>query len=145
MTIKEFAKQEGISIQAVYQRLNKNKIKIEAVTEKGTGVITGEGQVILNKLFDPENRQTKLIKDEQIEAQTEQIARLREELSRKEEKIESLEKELSALREDKEYFKQALEREQSNVKEIKSLLPGTGGGSEPRRLTWRERFTGRTK
>ena len=147
MTIKEFAKEQGISTQAVYQRLKKNKIHVEAVTEKGTGEITGEGQTILERLFDPENRQTKLIKDEQIEAMGEKIADLRAELARKDELIANLKREAEKLEEDKAYFKQALDKAQNNLTEIKALLPGPGSqtatGGDPERLTWRERITGR--
>ena len=148
MTIKEFAKEQGISTQAVYQRLQKNKIRVETVTEKGTGEITGEGQAILDRLFDPENRQTKLPKDEQIEAMTEQLTALRAEVARKDELIASLQRETEKLEEDKTYFKQALERAQNNLSDIKALMPGAsqpGGGSQPRRLTWRERFSGKIK
>jgi len=144
MTIKEFAKQEGISTQAVYQRLKKNKIRMEAVTEKGTGEITGEGQAILERLFDPKNRQTKPAKDERIEALEQQIAELRAELATKAERVKSLEEQAANLKEDKEYFKQALDKAQNNLSEIKALLPGPdekpGTG---RKLTWRERFTGK--
>lgn len=143
MTIKEYAKEQRISPQAVYQRLKKNKVKIESLTEKGTGEITGEGIVILNKLFDPENRQTKPIKDDQIEAMAEQIAELRAALATKDQHIKSLEGEVESLKEDKEYFKQALDKAQSNLSDIKALLPGPGERSEKRSF-W-QRITGKQK
>ena len=149
MTIKKFAAQQGVSPQAVYQRLKTNKIKVETITEKGTGELTGEGLVILIKLFDPENRQIKPIKDERIEALEQQLADARAQLSSKDEQIKSLEKERESLKEDKEYFKQALTQAQTNLSDIKALLPGpsqatTEKAPEPRRkLTLRERFTGR--
>ena len=147
MTIKQYAEKQGISPQAVYQRLKKNKIKVESLTEKGTGELTGEGIVILDKLFDPENRQTKPAKDEKIEAMQQQISDLLAQLSSKDEQIKGLEKENAGLKEDKDYFKQALEKEQNNLSEIKALLPGPGqpaAAEQPRKLTWKERFTGRT-
>lgn len=146
MTIKQYAEQLGISPQAVYQRLKKNRIKIESLTEKGTGELTGEGTVILNKLFDPENRQTKPAKDERIEALEQQIAELRAELSSKAERVKSLEEQAASLKEDKEYFKQALDKAQNNLSEIKALLPGPEKKpGTSRKLTWRERFTGKAK
>ena len=147
MTIKQYAEKIGISPQAVYQRLKKNKVKIESLTEKGTGELTGEGIIVLDKLFNPENRQTKPAKDERIEAMQKQISDLLAQLSSKEEQIKGLEKENSSLKEDKDYFKQALEKEQNNLSEIKALLPGPGqptSEDKPRKLTWKERFTGRT-
>ena len=149
MTIKKFAAQQGVSPQAVYQRLKTNKIKVETITEKGTGELTGEGLVILIKLFDPENRQIKPIKDERIEALEQQLAEARAQISSKEEQIKSLEKERDSLKDDKEYFKQALTQAQTNLSDIKALLPGPNQPTaeknpEPRRkLTLRERFTGR--
>lgn len=144
MTIKQYAQEAGISPQAVYQRLKKNKIKVESLTEKGSGEITGEGLVILNKLFDPENRQIKPAKDEKIEALEQKISELLAELSSKDQRIKSLEEQAETLKEDKAYFKQALEKEQNNLSEIKALLPGAqaspAGG---RKLTWRERFSGK--
>ena len=144
MTIKQYAKQAGVSPQAVYQRLKNNKIKIDSITERGSGELTGEGTAILNKLFNPENRQIKPIKDERIEALEKQLSELRAQLSSKDERIKSLEEQAASLKEDKEYFKQALEKEQTNLSEIKALLPGPGKpAAADRKLTWRERFTGK--
>lgn len=146
MTIKEYAKQQGISPQAVYQRLKKNKVKIEQLTEKGTGEITGEGIVILNKLFDPENRQTKPAKDEIIDGLQEQLNALKAEKAALLESIEQNQRRLEELQKDKEYYMKALEKEQNNYEQIIKLLPAatnqTSSG-KPERLTWRERITGR--
>jgi archaellum component FlaC len=144
MTIKQYAEQKGISPQAVYQRLKKNKVKVESLTEKGTGEITGEGMVILDKLFSSENRQIKPIKDDLIEEQNKQLSTLREEKASLLETVKRLEAEVSSLKEDKDYFKQALEKEQNNLSEIKALLPGKPAASSDR-LTWKERLTGRRK
>ena len=154
MTIKQYAQKAGVSPQAVYQRLKKNKIKVESLTEKGTGELSGEGIVILDKLFDPENRPTKPPKDEMIEALEQQIEALRVIVSTKEERLKSLEAEAAALREDKEYFKQALDKSQNNLAAIKNLLAGPEqpkpeqpkqepAAAESRKLTWRERITGK--
>jgi chromosome segregation ATPase len=148
MTIKEYAAQHKISPQAVYQRVKKNKIKVETLTEKGTGELTAEGIIILDKLFDPENRQIKPAKDELIEALEKQISELRAEVASKTERVKSLEEQTASLKEDKEYFKQALEKEQQNIKEIKALLPSPTPAAEKtsdagRRLSMRERLSGR--
>ena len=143
MTIKQYAEEKGISPQAVYQRLKKNKIKVESITEKGTGELTGEGTVILDKLFSAENRQIKPIKDEKIEALEKQLSEARAQLSSKDELIKSLEKERDSLKEDKDYFKQALNQAQTNLSDIKALLPGPAAAASSEKLTWKERFTGR--
>ena len=97
MTIKQYAEQKKISPQAVYQRLKKNKLKVDTITERETGEITGEGMVILDKLFTAENRQNKPAKDELIEALNNQITNLRQDNARLVERIENLEKELYNL------------------------------------------------
>jgi DNA repair exonuclease SbcCD ATPase subunit len=144
MTIKQYAVKEGVSPQAVYQRLKNNKIRVDSLTEKGSGDITGEGIVILDKLFNPENRQIKPAKDEKIEALEQQVSELRAKLSSKEECIKRLEEQAASLKEDKDYFKQALDKAQSNFSELKALMPGAQASpAGDRKLTWRERFSGK--
>lgn len=149
MTIKQYAAEQGITPQAVYQRLKANKIKTESLTEKGSGEITGEGLVILNKLFDPENKANKPLKDERIEALEQQIAALRAEVATKDERLSSLTAEVESLKEDKEYLKQALTNEQNALSGIKALLPAPDQQpaqpqpAQNRRLTWRERIRGK--
>lgn len=144
MTIKQYAEQKKISPQAVYQRLKKNKIKVESLTEKGTGEISGEGMVILDKLFSPENRQIKPAKDDLIEELNKQLSTLREEKAALLERVKQLEAEVSTVKEDRDFLRKTLEREQSNFTEIKNLLPGAGAAAgDQRKLSWRERFTGR--
>ena len=128
MTIKQYAEEKGISPQAVYQRLKKNKVKVESITEK---------------LFSTENRQIKPIKDEKIEALEKQLSEARAQLSSKDELIKSLEKERDSLKEDKDYFKQALNQAQTNLSDIKALLPGPVAAASSEKLTWKERITGR--
>ena len=146
MTIKEYAAEQGITPQSVYQRLKKNKIRIESLTEKGTGEITAEGLAVLSKLYDPENRQTKPPKDELIEELNKQVSTLRLEKAELLERVKALEAENAKLSEDKDKLFKALDKEQDNVAEIKKLLPGAGQSAapaEPIKLTWKERFSGR--
>lgn len=152
MTIKQYAQNAGVSPQAVYQRLKKNKIKVESLTEKGTGEITGEGITILDKLFDPENRQTKPAKDELIEALEQQISELRADLARKDERIESLQKVYDDTKETSAYWQQAFIKEQEIHSLLLKALPAPATESEKpaqasqagsRKLTWRERFSGK--
>lgn len=143
MTIKQYAEQQGISPQAVYQRLKKNKIKVESLTEKGSGELTGEGTVILDKLFSPENRQIKPIKDEKIEALEKQIADLRTEVSSKDELIKSLERMYASIQDERDFLRKALDKAQEIQADTLKRLPGEGQTVKGRKLTWRERFTGK--
>ena len=138
MTIKQYAAQHRVSPQAVYQRLKKNKIRVETLTENGTGELTGEGIVILDKLFNPENRAIKPLKDERIEALEAQLAAIKAENAALQTKVDLLTQRAEELKQDKEQYIKALEREQENHLITMKLLPGTS-----ERLTWRERITGR--
>lgn len=140
MTIKQYAEEHGVSTQAVYQRLKKNKIQVETLTEKGTGELTGEGTVILDKLYAHESKPSKPTKDEQVETLTKQLSTIRQENVELIEKVKRLEAEVDSLKQDKAYLAKALEREQLNFTQ---LLPGPGQTSDPVRLTWKERLTGR--
>lgn len=142
MTIKQYAEEMGVSPQSVYQRLKKNKIRVESMTEKGTGELTGEGRAVLDKLYSPENRPTKSSKDEQLEVLNNQVSTIRQENAVLIEKVKRLEAEVSALKEDKDYLSKALEREQMNNADFIKLLPGKVE-QQPEKLTWKERFTGR--
>jgi hypothetical protein len=150
MTIKEYAAEQQISPQAVYQRLKKNKIRVETLTEKGSGEITGEGMVILDKLFDPENQQKKLLKDEKIESLQDQLSVVRQEKAALEERVKWLEEKSEILKDMLDSSNAALSRAQDIHKQFLATLPApqpenasTGGGSE--RLTWKERLTGRRR
>jgi uncharacterized coiled-coil protein SlyX len=144
MTIKQYAEQQGISPQAVYQRLKKNGIRVDTLTEANSGELTGEGIIVLDKLFDPENRATKPLKDEKIEALEEQLTALKAEKAALQEKVDSLTNRVEELKQDKDNYFQALLKAQDTFSETMKLLPGTTGkGSD--RLTWKERFTGRRK
>lgn len=146
MTIKQYAAQRKVSPQAVYQRLKKNKIRVETLTEKGTGELSGEGIVILDKLFDPENKVIKPVKDERIEAMQNELSTLKAEKAALLERIENSKKLVEELLKDKEFYKQAFEKEQENYSTLIKLLPAPGqtsGGST--KLTWKERLTGKRK
>lgn len=51
MTIKEFAEQRGVSVQAVYQRLKVHGVKVESLRSPDTKALTPDGMIVLDKLF----------------------------------------------------------------------------------------------
>lgn len=144
MNIKQYAEQRGVTAQAVYQRLKKNKVKVESLTDKETGELTAEGTVILDKLYSPGNRQSKPIKDDLIEALNNQLSSLRQENVELVERVKGLEAELSTVKDERDFLRKSLENEQNNYTQILKLLPGPGQTSagDRRKLTWRERFRG---
>lgn len=51
MTIKDFAEDRGITVQAIYSKLKAKSIPIERITAGKSKDITEEGQAVLNGLF----------------------------------------------------------------------------------------------
>ena len=65
MTIKQKAEELGVSPQAVYQRLKRNNVDVSSLTDKETKELTGEGEIIISKLFSSETQPIKTIKHDQ--------------------------------------------------------------------------------
>lgn len=146
MTIKQMAAKHNVSPQAVYQRLKKQGVNVNSLMDKETQELSPEGEMILDQLFDKKNAPFKANSTAYAEEQKKQITDLNIEISTLREKIDSLEKEKKALTEERDFLRAALVKAQDNQMETLKLLPGAGGtaaASEPVRLTWKERFTGR--
>ena len=146
MTIKQYAVDHKVSPQAVYQRLKKNKIRVETLTENGSGELTGEGIVVLDKLFSPENKAIKPLKDEKIDALEAQIAAIKAEKESLQTRVDLLTQRVEELKQDKDnYFQALLKSQDALADQIKRLGEGNPSGRSHERLTWRERITGRIK
>ena len=150
MTIKEKAKQYQVSTQAIYQRLKKKNIHIESLTDKATGELTPEGELVIDKLYDKENQPYKANSRAYADEQESRIKQLNIDNAIQLEKIDLLEKRI-------EYLQAQLDKETQNVKDLVDLQKQTlnrllpeGQPTDdkpvveaPRRLTWRERITGK--
>ena len=140
MTIKQMAAELKVSPQAVYQKLRNNEIDVKTLTTGKNRDLTSEGEYIVRQLFSEDTPQP-VKKDQQAEIEKE-VVELRKQVAELLEKNKELKESNESLREDKEYFKKALDKAQDNLSEFKALLPGP---TQPRRLTWRERFSGKIK
>lgn len=141
MTIKQAAEKYGVSTQAIYQRLKKEHIQIYTITDKVTKDITAEGEVILSKLFDPENKPIKPTKSGLVDELTNQLKTSREEVARLTERVRALEADVSRLTEDKDSLTRALEKAQDlHQMTLDRLLPGKGGT-----MTFKEWLASRKK
>lgn len=149
MTIKQAAAKYGVSPQAVYQRLKKRNIYVEKLTDKETGELTPDGEIVIDNLFNPEKQPFKANSRAFAGEQEKQIKELNL-------KVAQLELEKKALEEKVEFFKsQQAETNKSlqmalslHDKALERMLPAgrdeAPAVSEPkRRLTWRERIKGR--
>ena len=147
MTIKQIAKELKVSPQAIYQRLQSRKIDVKTLTHPVTKELTSEGEFVIRAMYDQGNNQGTKQGFTEKQDNSKELEELRKQAAELIENNSILKKRVEELEEDKEYFKRALEKSQDNFSEIKNLLPGageTGGGTE-RKLTWRERFTGKIK
>ena len=73
MTIKQMATKLGVSPQAIYQKLKKNNIEVYSLTDKKTKDLTGEGEVIITKLFSSDPAEIKPSKQTVIDGLQEQL------------------------------------------------------------------------
>ena len=146
MTVKQMAAKHNVSPQAIYQRLKKHGTNITALMDKETQELTPEGEMIIDNLFDKKNAPFKANTIAYAEEQKKQITELNIEISTLNVKIAALEEEIASLKDDRDYLRSALSKAQDNQTDILKRLtepaqaPAAGA---QRRLSWRERFTGR--
>lgn len=57
MTIKDASEKYGVSSQAIYQRLKRNKIPVESLKDKETGDLTPDALGIIENLFGQSSEQ----------------------------------------------------------------------------------------
>ena len=143
MTIKQMAEKLEVSPQAVYQRLKKNHIAVNTITDSKTKELTADGELVLEKLFQLEEP-IKPTKQDMVEELKKQLIAVREENAGLIEKLKALESEVDQLKIDKENLTKALDKAQDlHQQTINRLLPAAGQTVQTDRLTWRERITGR--
>ena len=160
MNIREFAAKNGVSRQAVYSKLKAAGIALTDVTQDGTGVLTADGQAVLERLYGSfstrQDKSTDTLTTMVSTVYVEQIAALtaeRDAMKQANEvmsaKIVGLEEINRDLQQERDYLRSALEREQDISTRLALLqAPPEHSQSEtaaPRRLTWRERLTGKVK
>ena len=146
MTIKQMADKLGVTPQAIYQRLKKNGVQISTLIDRETKELTGEAEVIIGKLYGPDQSEIKPTKQSVIDALNEQVQTLRTEKAVLLERIKSLEESVSSLKSDKESLTTALDKAQELHKQTITLLPAPGQVSQTsEKLTWKERLTGRRR
>ena len=124
MTIKQAAEMYGITVQAVYSRLKKEGIALETLKEADTGALSADGELVLSKLFDKENR----VKHENLNSTIERlqgdINRLERENAALVEKLKQVETANAELKEERERLLKLAEQAQELHKAaLDRLLP----------------------
>lgn len=114
MTIKEAADKYKVSKQAIYQRMKRNGLTIDSMTDKETGQLTPEAEGIMDNLFGA-NRQLfdkrKFTPSEELKAAQEQVKSLQTNVEMLTIKLEAAERERDLLREQIDQARQTLEQE----------------------------------
>lgn len=155
MTIKEFSKKMGITPQAVYQKMKNSSIDLNSIKDAKTGELTDEGLEILNNLFSKGGAS----EGKENAALIDKITALKNELNAERVKSEFLNKRIEELEADRDrWYKEAMEQRELVKEAHKSIavqaqavgasnvkLLMESGKVNPRKLTLRERITGRIK
>lgn len=147
MTIKQMAKKQNVSPQAIYQRLKRQGVNVNSLIDKETQELTPEGEMVLNDMFNKKNAPIKPNSTAFADEQKKRITELNIEVANLKEKVSSLETQLRKTEEDRDYLRLQLDKAQDNLNENIKRLPAAGETvtEAARRLSWRERFTGRMK
>ena len=155
LTINEFAKQNGITVQAVYQKLKSSNIPLTAIKDDKSKQLTEEGIELLKNLFD----KGRLNNDKEIVGYIEKIEALKNELNTEKLKSELLNKRIEELTADRDkWHDEAIEQReltkeaqqavtmQARALSAASIKALTAGEQQPqRKLSFIERITGKIK
>ena len=151
MTIKQIAKELNVSPQAVYQRLQARKIDVKTLTHPVTKELTSDGEFVIRSMYDQDNKQALTEKQSRQDDQKE-LEELRKQVASLIEKNSSLEKRVEELIDQRDSFKDAMQTSQRLQEQmLNRFLPEPKpaeekpANTEPRRLSWRERFSGKLK
>lgn len=119
MTIKDAAEKYGISKQAIYQRLKRNSIPVDNLTDQETGTLTPEAEAILENLFG-ENRQQF---DKRKLNLTEELKAAQAEIQQQKANIELLTAKLEAAERERDLLKDTIDQERAL---FQRFLPAPG-------------------
>ena len=133
MKVKEFAEAQGITTQAVYQRLKKHCVKtsqkLSVYISPDTSEITEDGYTLLKSLYKaidkPEAKQGTFTKQSK-----QQISSLQADLKQKEDTINRLQSDLKHATETIDYQKRTIEGLQQDKIFLQTLLDSLARRSE---------------
>lgn len=122
MTLKEYAAEKGVSVQAVYKRLKAAGLKVESLKNKETGHLTAFGLNRLNQIFSTEFS-TDLTPQPEAERFKPEVEKLKIEVERLKAQVEKAKAEAEALRSERDYLRGALENAQKLQAATLSKVP----------------------
>lgn len=119
MTIKEAAAQYGVSKQAIYQRLKKAGKDLDQIRDAKTGELTEVGRELVNSIYGQNaDKGASTVKHDDL-----QVERMKAEIEALRAENKALNAQLDAARDERDYLRQALDREQQLHGMTLSRLP----------------------
>lgn len=147
MTIKQAAAKYQVSPQAIYQRLKKKKIFVESLTDKETGELTPDGELVIDSLFNKDKQPIKANSRAYAEEQEQTIKELHRQIAELVEQKKAAEERAEFFKaqqaETNEALQKALDLQQQTLNRLLPAPGQTTAAGDQRKLSWRERFTGR--
>lgn len=110
MTIKEFAKNHGITVQAVYARIKADGINLQDIKRENSPELTAEGLDALNAMFDSKTGENNRF-----------TAGLKGQLKDVKEALEIQSKELESIKEEAEALRHELDEQRRQTEHWKAL------------------------
>lgn len=143
MKIKDFAKKQGVSVQAVYQRLKSANIDISGIKDGVTGELTDDGLKICEKLYLKNDSS----KDKEIAALNDRLNALMSENDSLKVTLKQKEKEIEQLTEERNRWASMAEAAQQTAQQAQALnmasIQTIKAIQAAPRLTWWQRITGK--
>ena len=143
MKIKDFAKKQNVSVQAVYQKLKAAGIDISSIKDNNNGELTEEGLKICERLY----LKSDAAKEREIKALNDQLNALLSENDTLKKTLEQKEKEIAQLTEARDRWASMAEAAQQTAQQAQALnmasIQALKAIPAAPRLTWWQRLTGK--
>lgn len=133
MTIKEFAKMQGITTQAVYQRIKAAGLKLSDIKKNNSAELTAEGLEACKRLYSTDNEDVK----RENKAIKEQLKALEAENADLKKTLEAKEQEINRLTAEKDRWASMAEQAQQTAQQAQALqMASLKALPAPRRSLW---------
>lgn len=147
MTIKEFAKSQGITTQAVYQRIKAAGIDLASIRKGNTAELTAEGLETCKRLYSKADeaikKENKALK-ERLEALEKENNALQTDLKSREQEIEQKEQEIKKITAERDRWAAMAEAAQVTAQQAQALqMASIQALKRPPRLSFWQRLTGK--
>ena len=147
MTIKEFAKSQGITTQAVYQKIKAAGIDLASIRKENTAELTAEGLEVCKRLYskaDETIKKENMVLKERLEALEKERNALQIALDSKEQEIEQKEQEIKRITAERDRWASMAEAAQETAQRAQALqMASIQALKRPPRLSLWQRLTGK--